>query len=375
MLFLALQSLDLFVRDFLLDCFLRVESRGDWRRMKVGLIGHRGAGKTTIFNMLTGLQAQTGGFGGKEELHLGVIKVPDPRIDKLSAIFKPKKTTYAEIRFSDFPPSEDENLKSNQALVAQMREVDAITLVLRNFGADAKPLRELNDHMTEMILADLAVVENRRSRLKKEKARPQEEALLARCAEALENEQSLRALSFSADEENLASGFGFLSRKPLLVIFNQPEEQAGKPLEAAHRRELDDRGLQGLALAGKVEMEIAQLDEGDRVAFLKEIGIDEPARERFIRASYALLNLISFFTAGEDEVRAWTITLGTVAKKAAGKIHSDIERGFIRAEVIAYDEFIVYGSEAKCREAGKLRLEGKDYPVKDADIIHFRFAV
>jgi ribosome-binding ATPase len=343
--------------------------------MKVGLIGHRGAGKTTIFNMLTGLQAQTGGFGGKEELHLGVIKVPDARIDKLSAIFKPKKTTFAEIRFSDFPPSEDENLKSNQALVAQMREVDAITLVLRDFGDDTKPLRELNDLMTEMILADLAVVENRRSRLKKEKARPQEEALLTRCSEALENEQSLRALSFSADEENLASGFGFLSRKPLLVIFNQPEERAGKPLDAAYQRELDERGLQGLALAGKVEMEIAQLDEGDRVAFLKEIGIDEPARERFIRASYALLNLISFFTAGEDEVRAWTITRGTVAKKAAGKIHSDIERGFIRAEVIAYDEFIAYGSEAKCKEAGKLRLEGKDYPVKDADIIHFRFAV
>ncbi len=289
--------------------------------MKVGLIGHRGAGKTTIFNMLTGLQAQTGGFGGKEEIHLGVIKVPDARIDKLSAIFKPKKTTYAEIRFTDFPPSEgEENLKSNQALVTQMREVDAITLVLRDFGAGAKPIKELTDLMTEMILADLAVVENRRSRLKKEKARPQEEA-------------------------------------------------------PAYQQELNRRDLQGLALAGKVEMEIAQLDENDRAGFLKEIGIDEPARERFIRASYALLNLISFFTAGEDEVRAWTIPQGTVAKKAAGKIHSDIERGFIRAEVVAYEDFIVYGSEAKCKEAGKLRLEGKEYLVKDADIIHFRFAV
>jgi GTP-binding protein YchF len=344
--------------------------------MKVGLIGHRGAGKTTIFNMLTGLQAQTGGFGGKEEIHLGVIKVPDARIDKLSAIFKPKKTTYAEIRFTDFPPSEgEENLKSNQALVTQMREVDAITLVLRDFGADAKPIKELTDLMTEMILADLAVVENRRSRLKKEKARPQEEVLLARCADALESEQSLRALSFSADEESLASGFGFLSRKPLLVIFNEPEEQAAKPLDPVYQQELNRRGLQGLALAGKVEMEIAQLDENDRAGFLKEIGIDEPARERFIRVSYALLNLISFFTAGEDEVRAWTITQGTVAKKAAGKIHSDIERGFIRAEVVAYEDFIVYGSEAKCKEAGKLRLEGKEYLVKDADIIHFRFAV
>lgn len=344
--------------------------------MKLGLIGHRGAGKTTIFNMLTGLQAQVGGFGGKEEVHLGVIKVPDARIDKLSVIFKPKKTTYAEIRFTDFPPNQgDEELKSNNALVTQMREVDAITLVLRDFGADDKPLKELNALLTEMILADLTVVENRRGRLKKEKARPQEEALLDRCAAALENEQSLRTLEFSADEENLASGFGFLSRKPSLVIFNRSEEKASAALEAAYQEELTRRGLQGLALAGKAEMEIAQLEENDRAAFLQEIGIKEPARERFIRASYALLELISFFTTGEDEVRAWTITQGTVARKAAGRIHSDIERGFIRAEVVAYDDFIVHGSEAKCKEAGKFRLEGKEYVVKDGDIIHFRFAV
>ena len=344
--------------------------------MKVGLIGHRGAGKTTIFNMLTGLQAQVGGFGAKEEVHLGVIKVPDARIDKLAAIFKPKKTTYAEIRFTDFPPSQvDETSKANAALVMQMREVDAITLVLRDFDDDTSPLKELNSLVTEMILADLAVVENRRARLKKEKARPQEQALLERCAAALENEQSLRNLKFTDDEENLASGFGFLSRKPLLVIFNRSEDKAGAELEPVYREELNRRALQGLALCGKVEMEIAQLDEHDRAAFLQEIGVTEPARERFIRAAYALLDLISFFTTGEDEVRAWTITQGTVARKAAGKIHSDIERGFIRAEVVAYDEFIVHGSEAKCREAGKLRLEGKDYVVKDGDIIHFRFAI
>ena len=344
--------------------------------MKVGLIGHRGAGKTTIFNMLTGLQAQVGGFAGKEEVHLGVIKVPDARIDKLSAIFKPKKTTYAEIRFTDFPPSQgEEELKSNSALVTQMREVDAITLVLRDFDAGANPMKDLNALLTEMILADLTVVENRRGRLKKEKARPLEEELLERCAVALENEESLRNLDFTADEENLASGFGFLSRKPVLVIFNRSEEKASAPLEPGHQQELARRGLQGLALAGKVEMEIAQLDENDRAAFLQEIGIEEPARERFIRVSYALLDLISFFTTGEDEVRAWTIAQGTMARKAAGRIHSDIERGFIRAEVVAYDDFIIHGSEAKCKEAGKLRLEGKDYPVKDGDIIHFRFAV
>ncbi len=344
--------------------------------MKVGLIGHRGAGKTTIFNMLTGLQAQVGGFAGKEEIHLGVIKVPDLRIDKLTQIFRPKKTTYAEIRFTDFPPTEgDDSLKSNQAMITQMREVDAIALVLRDFGVDAAPLKELNELLTEMILADLAVVENRQSRLKKEKARPLEEALLERCAKALENEQSLRSLKFGADEENLASGFGFLSRKPVLMIFNQDDDKAGNPLDDHYQSELKQRGLEGLGLAGKVEMEIAQLDEADRVAFLKEIGIAEPARDRFIRACYALLDLISFFTTGEDEVRAWTITQGTVAKTAAGKIHSDIERGFIRAEVIAYDDFVAYGSDAKCKEAGKLRLEGKDYVMKDADIAHFRFAV
>ena len=344
--------------------------------MKVGLIGHRGAGKTTIFNMLTGLQAQVGGYGGKGELHLGVIKVPDFRVDKLAQIYKPKKTTYAEIRFTDFPPTEGEqDLKSNDALIAQMREVDAIALVLRDFDAGADPLRDLKDLLTDMILADLTVVENRRARIKKEKARPLEEAILERCAKALENEESLRQLTFNAEEENLLSGFGFLSRKPVLVLFNQADDRAGRPLTVAYEEQLKRHGLEGLGLAGKVEMEVAQLEESDREAFLKEIGIPESARGRFIRASYQLLNLISFLTTGEDEVRAWTVTRGTNARKAAGKVHSDIERGFIRAEVIAYDQFIVFGSEAKCKEAGKLRLEGKDYLVQDGDIIHFRFAV
>ena len=326
--------------------------------------------------MLTGLQAQVGAYGGKEEVHLGVIKVPDARVDKLSQIFKPKKTTYAEIRFTDFAASQSEDdLKGNNSLVTQMREVDAMALVLRNFEPGADPIRELNDLLTEMILADLTVVENRRTRLKKEKARPQEEVLLERCLAALESEKSLRNLDFSVDEENILSGFGFLSRKPALALFNQADDRAGQPLPAAYQDELKRRELEGLALAGKVEMEVAQLDEGDREAFLKEIGIQEPARERFIRASYRLMDLISFLTAGEDEVRAWTIPQGTVARKAAGKIHSDIERGFIRAEVIAYEDFIALGSETKCKEAGKLRLEGKDYVVQDGDIIHFRFAV
>jgi ribosome-binding ATPase len=344
--------------------------------MKVGLIGERGAGKTTIFNMLTGLQAEVGGFAGSAEVHLGVIKVPDPRLDQLSQIFKPKKTTYAEIRFTDFPPTQGEgNLKSNDALLMQMREVDAVALVLRDFGPGADPLKELSNLLTEMILADLTVVEKRRSRIKKERARPLEEGLLERCVKALENEESLRDVNFTREEENLLSGFGFLSRKPVLVLINQGEEKAAHGLDASYEQELKRRRLPGLALAANVEMEIARLDQKDRPAFLDAIGIEEPARDRFIRASYELLHLISFFTTGEDEVRAWTIAQDTVARRAAGKIHSDIERGFIRAEVIAYGDFIAYGSEAKCREAGKLRLEGRDYVVQDGDIVHFRFAV
>ena len=346
--------------------------------MKIGLIGQRGSGKTTIFNMLTGLEVQVGGYtgGDKAEVHLGVIKVPDERIDRLSQIFQPKKTTYAEIRFTDFPASQGkDNLKSGSELLSQMREVEAIALVLRDFDPQVDPLKELDDLLGEMIFADLVVVENRLGKLKKEKGREQELPLLERCQKALEKEESLRSLSLTPDEENLISGFGFLSRKPLLALFNISDERAGKPLLPAYEDELRRRGIQGLALAGKVEMEIAQLNEADREAFLKEIGIQETARARFIRVSYRLLELISFFTTGKDEVRAWTIKKGTTAKKAAGKIHSDIERGFIRAEVVTYEDFIALGSEAKCREAGKLRLEGKDYVAEDGDIIHFRFNV
>ena len=345
--------------------------------MKVGLIGLRGSGKTTIFNVLTGLKADVGyNAGNKAEVHLGVIKVPDPRIDRLAQIFKPKKTTYAEIRFTDFPPSEaSERLRGGSELLSQMRDVDAIALVLCDFGSDATPLKELNSLLAEMILADLAVVENRLARLKKEKARPQEPELLERCRKALENEESLRDLSLSTEEEALLAGFGFLSRKPVLALFNATDEQAGKPLLPTYQKELERHKIEGLILAGKVEMEISQLDEPDRQSFLQEMGIQESARDRFIRASYHLLDLVSFFTTGEDEVRAWTIKRGTPALKAAGKIHSDIEQGFIRAEVVTYEEFIALGSEAKCREAGKLRLEGKDYLVQDGDIIHFRFNV
>jgi GTP-binding protein YchF len=343
--------------------------------MKVGLIGRQGSGKTTIFNALTGLSAGLG-QGEKMESHLGVTKVPDARVDRLSAIFQPKKTTYAEIRFTDFPATQSqEKLKANAALLAQMRDVDAMALVLGDFDGASEPMKDLRDLLAEMILSDLGVVENRISRLKKEKGKEREGEMLARCLKALEGEESLRSLSFTPDEEPLLAGFGFLSRKSVIALFNVAEERAGKELPDLYQAELQKLQIPGLALSARVEMEVAQLDEKDRQSFLTELGIEEPARDRFIRASYRLLDLISFFTTGEDEVKAWTIEQGTSARKAAGKIHSDIERGFIRAEVVAYDDFIRYGSEAKCREAGKLRLEGKDYPVKDGDIVHFRFNV
>lgn len=319
-----------------------------------------------------------GPYGGsaREEIHLGVIKVPDTRLDRLAEILHPRKTTHAEIVFTDFPGDSASEKRSGQSdLPAQMREVDAMALVLRDFSPQAKPLKELDDLLAEMILADLAVVEKRLARLKKEKGREKEVALLERCLQNLENEAGLRDLSFAPEEENLLSGFGLLSRKPALALFNTGEERAGKPLPPDCEEELRRRRIQGLAMAGKMEMEIAQLDEADRAPFLKEIGIPEPARDRFIRACFRLRDLVTFFTTVSDELRAWTIKRGTVAKKAAGKIHADIERGFIRAEVVAYEDFVALGSDAKCREAGKLRLEGKDYPVRDGDIVRFRFNV
>lgn len=346
--------------------------------MRVGLIGHRGSGKTTIFNVLTGQQAPVGEYsaGFRGEIHLGVIKVPDPRFDRLAEIFRPKKTTPAEITFTDFPgESGGEKQKAVTSIPGQVREVDAVTLVLADFATQRNPMRELKDLLAEMILADLGIVEKRLSRLRKERGSEIEIKLLERCFELLEGEQGLRELSMTPEEEYLLSGFGLLSRKPVLALFNTSDERAGKPLPSAYREELRRLGIPGVQMAGRLELEIAQLEEADRGAFLKEMGIEEPARERFIRAAFDLLDLVTFFTTVSDELRAWTIKRGTPAKKAAGKIHSDMERGFIRAEVMAYDDFTALGSEAKCREAGKLRLEGKDYPVRDGDIIRFRFNV
>lgn len=350
--------------------------------MKVGIAGFPRSGKTTIFNALTGQHADVGGFTEPGKVHLGTIKVPDARIDRLSEIFKPKKITYAEIIFVDFPAAAESAGGSalDTATLTQMRESDALVQVERAFpdavsGDAANPVSDLTNFKSELILNDLVLIERRLERLKKEKGKELERALLERCKDMLDAEQVLRTMPMTPEETAALAGFGFLSRRPIMVVLNVNDADVHADMPANVAAWLAAEGLHGLVLSGKIEMEIAALEPEDRQAFLDDLGLKAPARERFIRAAYELLDQISFLTSGEDEVRAWTIKRGTSAVKAAGKIHSDIERGFIRAEVVHYEDFVHYGSDAKCREAGKLRLEGKEYVVKDGDIIHFRFNV
>jgi ribosome-binding ATPase len=345
--------------------------------VKVGLTGFSGSGKSTVFSALTGLRPDP----GDRRAQMGTIKVPDPRVDFLAGVYSPKKVTYAEVTFVDFPPARDAQKRSvlDQEAVTALRDADALVEVVRGFpdlaGLEATPLEDIAAFDSELVLADLAQVEKRAERCRKEKGKERELALLGRLQEHLEAEKPLRILDLAPEERSELAGFAFLSLRPLLVVLNVPEAEVATPLPDALRQRARAAGGDAMVLSAQVEAEVAELEAGDRAAFLADLGLKESARDRFIRASYGLLDLISFLTAGEDECRAWPIRRGTGARKAAGRIHSDIERGFIRAEVMAYDDFVQHPSEAKCREAGKLRLEGKDYVIQDGDIVHFRFAV
>jgi len=352
--------------------------------MKVGLVGFAGSGKTTIFNTLTGLTAEVGGYGAREKANIGVIKVPDSRVDKLAEIFNPKKKTFAEISFVDVAGPQAEDAAQTHSgldpkLVQHMREADALVHVVRAFDSPvleaADPVRDIRSFDDELMLTDLVQIENRITRLKKEKDSARENELMTRLKAALEAEQPLRDAELTHEDLGMVAGFRFLSLKPLLLLLNQSEDAVGEGVPAAIQQLAESKGLSAIAMSGKVEMEIAQLASEEQREFLQDLGIAEPARDRFIRAAYSLLDLISFLTSGEDECRAWSIKRGTTAHKAAGVIHSDIERGFIRAEVTRFEDLAELGSEARCRELGKLKLEGKEYVVHDGDVVHFRFNV
>ncbi len=341
------------------------------------------SGKTAVFNTLTGLHARTDSFhSAGKQANVGLIRVPDERIEALAEIFKPKKTTFAEINFADFAGISAESGAGGGGFDAQslslMRQLDALAFVVRAFGDEAvlhplgriDPAADVTGIEEELQLADLIVVESRQQRLGKEgKKASREYELLDKCRSALEDGRPLREVGLSGEDTKALAGFTFLSLKPRLLLVNTGEDALD-----------DDGGVSdkhggAITFCASVEQQIAELEPGEQQEFLEAMEIAEPARPKFIRAAYGLMRLISFFTVGEDEVKAWTISDGTPAVEAAGKIHSDIQRGFIRAEVAAYDDYIVDKDMVKLKERGKLRLEGKNYVVQDGDIINFRFNV
>jgi ribosome-binding ATPase len=346
--------------------------------MKIGLVGFAGSGKTTVFNTMTGLSVPVG-YGG--EVRLGAVRVPDQRIDALSKIFSPKKTTYAEISFCDIPGEHGAERKGLSAkALAPIREQDALCLVIRDFAnpaieADTNPLGDLDAFHLECVFADLEIVERRLQRGRKDHTPPRELAPFELMKQVLEEGQALRSVPAAELDRGALRGIGFLSDRPLLVAVNRDEARAAAPLPDDLAARIGALDAAGLVLSASVEAEIATLDATEQAAFLEDLGLHESALARFIRTAYGLLDLISFFTVGPDEVRAWPIRRGMNARQAAGRIHSDLERGFIRAEVIPYATFMKLGSEHAVKDAGLLQIEGKDYVVADGDIMHIRFNV
>ncbi len=345
--------------------------------MKIGLVGFAGSGKSTVFGALTGLPVETGYGTRRDKANIGVVKVPEPRVAAVAEVLKPKKSVYAEIAFTDLAGGEGGEL-DRQALNA-MRKLDALCQVVRAFpdvgGKPPDPLREIADLETEAILADLEVVEGRVARLKKDHSNPRELELLQRVQATLEDARTLRRMDLSNEEQKMISGYAFLTLKPLLLVLNVAEDAVGDEISDDVGTAAEQRGLGAVVLSAQVEMDIAQMPEEEQQEFAASLGLGEPAKNRFIRSAYQLLDLISMLTANSDECRSWPVPRGTPAPRAAGKVHSDMERGFIRAEVIHWQDLVEQGSEARCREAGKLRIEGKDYVIQDGDVVNFRFNV
>jgi len=358
--------------------------------LRAALIGLPSSGKTTLFQLMTSVHDAP---RGKGDVNIGISKVPDARLDTLTAMYNPRKRVPATVEFTDIVAR-----GGAQALVevAGYKNADALVHVVRAFRDHAvahpegsiDPARDAQTMEDELILADLAVAERRLERIEKDLKKgksadlEKERDLVRRCKEALEHGTPLRALQLAGDDLKRLRGFQFLSAKPLLLVMNLDESEmadVGADVGRAAQKTglapfLAHASTRAVALCTKIELEIAQLAAEDAKAFLADLGLSESGLDRVIRTSYDLLGYISFFTVGDDECRAWSIARGTPAQLAAGEIHSDIQRGFIRAEVVAYDALIARGAMAACREHGEVRLEGKDYVVQDGDIINFRFA-
>ena len=359
--------------------------------MQLGILGLPKAGKTTLFNLLTASRADTDKFATSRGAHVGVTRVPDPRLAVLRDLFQPRRYVPATLEVVDIPgirrgqgrgEEEGEDLD-----LARLKTVAGLVHVVRAFhdpeilhpDGEVDPARDVANVELELILADHTLVERRLERLEKATKRgltPEEQRerqlLAERILPALEEERPLRELELAAEDERRLRGFQLLSAKPMLLVFNVDEDRVA----ASGESEATPRpGTRSVVVSAPIEEEISRLPAAEQREFLEGLGLTEPSLERLIRAGYELLEMISFFTVGDDEVRAWTVPRGTRAREAAAAIHSDIERGFIRAEVVPWDELLRQGSLAASREAGTLRLEGKDYVVQDGEVVHFRFNV
>jgi len=354
--------------------------------MRLGIIGLPQSGKTTIFNALTRGNQPLTTSGGRFEVHTGGVDVPDGRLDRLSEMFKPRKTIYAKVTYADITGLEGSKTAISGALLNQITQMDGLLHVVRCFedesvphpSGSVEPRRDIATMDSELLINDLVVVERKLERLGEERRKgggrdkaviDREIALFERFNAALSTETPLRDVDLSAEEEKTLSGFGFLTRKPMLIVLNLGEGQAPPEVDYLHKHS----GV--VALQGKLEMDIVQLPPEDAPVFMSEYGIEELGLERVIRLSYDLLGLHSFFTIGDDEVRAWALRRGGTALEAAGTVHTDMQKGFIRAEVVTHADLVALGGFAEARSKGKLRLEGKEYVVQDGEIVHIRFNV
>ncbi len=367
--------------------------------MQIAIVGLAGSGKSTVFNTLTRGHAETGGYGGAT-VNVGVVKVPDDRLTRLTALFHPKREVHADVTYVDLPaPPRVEgghgganDMPADQ--LARLRNADALLHVVRAFESAAfphpdgsvDPVRDLERLDLELLLADLSVVEKRVERLRTQghhgtpaerEANDRELAILERLLPVLQEGKPARDAGLDEDESKVLRGFRFLTEKPVLVLLNIGESDLPRQhdLVASVAGRYGHRGSVVDALSAKVEMEIGELEADDATLFMDELGLKESSLDRVIRLSYRLLGLISFFTAGPDETRAWTVPETATAVDAAGAIHSDLARGFIRAEVVPFEDLIALGSMAEARKAGKLRSEGKTYRVRDGDVIEILFNV